>query len=339
MMVTGPDATHARTGAAAPALRWPVAPMLATAAGAMPGDEGWACECKWDGMRVLALIDQHHLSLVSRTGRDVTAQFPELGELLDAPGPRPLILDGEVVALAAGRPSFAELQPRMYASTAAGVSRLARRHPAVYLVFDVMHLGRQPLWHEAWHRRRLRLEALGLASAHVSVPPASHDLAAMQAAARSLGLEGVVAKRLDSTYRPGIRSPHWLKLRFVLAQEFVVAGYRALRSGHAITRELGSLALGYHARPGDDRLTFAGLVGSGLTRANRRDLLRALLPRRQETNPFAGQPQPPSDVRFVHPELVVHVAFIEWTPQGLLRQPAFKGLRLDKPVGEVVRET
>ncbi|MEX0886322.1 MAG: non-homologous end-joining DNA ligase [Phycisphaeraceae bacterium] len=314
--------------------------MLATPATRLPTGAGWAHECKWDGMRVLALVRGGDVRLMTRSGRDVSEQFPELSTLGVVAGVAGVVLDGEIVALQAGRPSFAQLQPRMHATAGAAVRRLAHRLPVAYLVFDLLHVGGRSLLNEPYARRRAELEGLHLAGEHVGVPPTSEaggaGGGAMRDVAQRMGLEGIVAKRLDSPYRPGVRSADWMKVRFIKAQEFVVGGWRPGQRGTA--RQLGSLAVGHYEKSGEDGpLVFAGLVGSGLTREHERSLLRELTAREQVGSPFVG-PAVPRDVRFVRPEVVVHVVFAEWTPQGLLRQPVFKGVREDKLAREVVRE-
>lgn len=329
----GPNSKQVSAAAAAESL----APMLATPATHLPRAGGWAFEFKWDGMRALAAIDAGVLRLISRTGRDLTAQFPELHGIPETLGGEVVTLDGELVVLSDDRPSFAELQPRMHLQQPQRIARAARQRPALYLIFDLLRHGSEDLTPLPYQQRRERLERLELNGPHWSVPPMRiGEGAAVADAARRLALEGVIAKRLNSPYRPGIRSRDWLKVKLVRAQEFVIGGWRPSRSGR--TTEIGSLVVGYYREGGDEKLTFAGLVGTGFSREDHRHLLKLLHARRQAQSPFVAPPPAP-DVRFVRPDLVAHVAFTEWTPQQVLRQPAFKGLREDKPAREVVRET
>lgn len=319
-------------------------PMLA-----QPGrpDElrgGFAHEFKWDGIRALAHVRDGGVTLASRSGRDVTGTYPELAAALasargrgtgeEGPGGIPdVVLDGEVVALEDGRPSFALLQRRMNVTDEARAGVLAGRVPVALLAFDLLRSGQRWMLGEPYEARREALEALALpAGGPVQVPPAHDDLGEALRVARELGLEGVVAKRLGSTYQPGRRSPDWRKLRFVSRQELVVGGLRPGRGGRR--GRIGSLLVGYHDPAG--RLRYAGAVGSGLTE-RMLTVLEGRLRIREEGSPFAD-PVPHDDAVFVDPELVVEVQFREWTPDGVLRQPSLEGLRDDKPPDEVVRE-
>ena len=207
----GPAGSHGP--ARLPAL---LSPMMAVP-GALPRDDaGWAFEMKWDGVRALAFIDGGQLRLASRTGRDITVAYPELAPLAAAASGGPLLLDGEVVAFEDGRPSFAQLQPRMHVTSAAAATRLADRIPASYLIFDVLHAAGQPLLEAPYAERRELLESLGLGHGEGSwqVPPSftGHPGAGILAVSRDHGLEGIVAKRLGSAFsragahRTGARS-------------------------------------------------------------------------------------------------------------------------------------
>lgn len=291
-----------------------------------------AFEFKWDGVRALAHVGAHGLRLTSRRGSDVTHRYPELTGLADAVPPD-TVLDGEIVALdERARPSFGLLQHRMHLDAPGRIAAAAASAPVVFMAFDVLRLGGEDLLDAVYEARRDALEGLGLAGDRWQTPPRSGDLDAMLGAAASLELEGVVAKRLGSVYRPGVRSPDWRKLRIVRRQEFVVGGWVPGEGGRS--GSFGSLAVGYYD---GDELVYAGRVGSGFTDADL-DRLRALLARlERHDSPFlegAG----PGAVVYVHPELVVDVQFKEWTREGLLRAPSFKGLRDDKDPKDVVRE-
>src|ERR1700761_3801927 len=205
-----------------------LAPMLAVA-GALPrDDEGWAFEMKWDGVRALAHLGGGQLRLASRTGRDITIAYPELA----APGSAaasPLLLDGEVVAFDDGRPSFAQLQQRMHVTSAAQAARLSAPIPVSYLIFDVLQAAGHSLLALPYRQRRDLLEGLDLGSGDGTwqVPPAFTGYAGTDvlAISRDHGLEGIVAKRLNSPYQPGRRSPDWRKVKNVYRQEFVVGGW------------------------------------------------------------------------------------------------------------------
>jgi bifunctional non-homologous end joining protein LigD len=296
-------------------------PMLATADDALPPDSpDWAYEMKWDGYRAIVEITDEHLRIVSRRGNDVTARYPELAGLLDALGGIDIVLDGGLVVLdAGGRPSFQAIQQHT--------------GPAVLMCFDVLRFDGDHLTGLAWHARRAVLDRLGLASDRWQTPPAVvGEGERTRAAAESLRLEGVVAKRVDSPYRPGRRSSEWRKVRFMRRQELVVGGW--LPGEGRLAGTVGALLVGYHDQPGGP-LRYAGRVGSGLTDADRQALESGLV--RRETSPFDAVPRLP-DAVWVEPDVVAEVRFSEWTVEGVLRQPVFVALRDDKDPADVVRE-
>ncbi len=309
--------------------------MMATLAGALPRDDAsWAYEFKWDGVRALVFVDGDDLCIQGRRTDDITVRYPELAGLREALGGRSAILDGEIVALnEEGRPSFQLLQQRMHVASAMEARRRMIEVPAVYLAFDVLALDGRDTMAEPYAERRRLLEDLGLAGSHWQVPP-SHagDGPAVLAASRAARLEGVVAKKLDSPYEPGRRSRCWLKVKNLYRQEFVIGGWQegeGARSG-----SFGSLLVGYYD---GDELHYAGNVGTGFTDRVLADLAARLAPLRRSTSPFVDLPKA-KHVVFVEPELVAEVEFREWTGDGRLRAPSFKGLRTDKEPHDVVRE-
>lgn len=314
-----------------------IRPMLAQS-GPMPGDQSkWGFEFKWDGVRAIAHGCHGLLRLDSRNLADITSRYPELAGLPAALAPwEPVVLDGEIVALdSRGLPSFQLLQRRMHLASPAKVAAVASKSPAVFMVFDVLRLqGRSTMDLPYLHRRRL-LEGLGLAGPSWSVPPVTvGEGSAVLEAARSLRLEGIIAKRLDSPYEPGRRSGAWLKLKLILSQEFVIGGYQRGRGG--LAGSLGSLLLGVYSAAGGE-LVYAGKVGTGFTDWLRAELKRRLDALAQPSSPFA-KGNVPRDAIFVQPRLVAEVEFTEWTGEGILRHPSFKGLRDDKSPEQIVRE-
>ncbi|MBN9795904.1 non-homologous end-joining DNA ligase [Pseudonocardia alni] len=302
--------------------------MLATP-GPLPTGAGWSFEVKWDGMRVLAEVTdgggEPALRLRTRSGRDVTANFPELAGLVDlAPD---VLLDGEVVLLDGGVPSFAALAHRIHGPVGG--------RPVTFMVFDVLRLYGVPLLDRPLAERRATLERLDLsATPHVETSPLYPDGAALLEVTASRGLEGVVAKREDSRYRPGRRSPDWVKIAHRHSQSCVVGGWKPERSGAA--GRIGALLLGV---PGPDGLEFAGRVGSGLAGAAVQELLTARLTGAPES-PFA-QVLPRVDAagaRWCSPTVVAEVAHLGWTAAGRLRQPVFRGIRDDVDAADVRRE-
>jgi bifunctional non-homologous end joining protein LigD len=310
-------------------------PMLATLVHQVPEDDGWAYEMKWDGIRALARAGAGQLELHSRDGNDVTAGYPELGQLGTELGATELLLDGEIVALNdRGSPSFQRLQSRMHVRDPSAVRRLTQHVPIVYMIFDLLWLDGELLLDAPYRRRRQQLDALRLTGIAWQTPAivAGTGTEAL-ATSRRLGFEGVVAKRVNATYLPGRRSPDWRKIKHQRRQEFVIGGWEAgkgTRSGR-----IGALLLGYYDSSGT--LRYAGKVGTGFTEAVLDDLLRQLQAHATATSPFSG-PGVPRHGTFVEPSLVAEVRFTEWTDGGRLRHPAYLGLRPDKIPREVRRE-
>ncbi|MCW2495765.1 non-homologous end-joining DNA ligase [Jatrophihabitans sp.] len=318
-----------------------VAPMLATP-GELPEDsDAWAFEMKWDGVRALARIEGGRISLTSRNDHDLTVSYPELRALGETVGSTQLLLDGEITSFdGAGRPSFARLQKRMHVSSAVQARELAAAEPVVYLVFDVLHHDGRSLIGEPYSARRALLDELGLNGPTWQTPPAFDGSgAAAFGVSQAQGLEGVVAKRRGATYQPGRRSADWIKVKNIRAQEVVIGGWRpgaGRREG-----SIGSLLVGL---PTADGLAYAGKVGTGFTDEALDELGRQLKRLGRTTSPFsqspgAGVPRGEAkDVHWVTPKIVGEVAFTEWTRDGRLRHPAWRGLRPDKRPDQVLRE-
>jgi bifunctional non-homologous end joining protein LigD len=300
-----------------------VQPMLATAVPALPPDEGWSFEFKWDGIRAIFDISDQGARLTSRAGNDITAAYPELMPLAEGVGD--VLLDGEIVAFADGRPSFELLQTRMHVRSPSEARLLALEAPVTFVAFDLLRRYGVDLTGRPYVERRATLERWGAERAAWTVSPTFDDGTATEAAARQHGLEGVVAKRLTSRYRPGGRGPDWLKLRFVQSGEFVVVGWEG--AADRPTR-LSSLLLGFYD---DGTLSFAGKVGSGLGDVAARRV-QALLTGR-DSCPLATLPEASPGGRravWVEPHVVVEVEFTTWTGEGRLRHPVFRGIRDDK---------
>jgi bifunctional non-homologous end joining protein LigD len=302
-----------------------IEPMLAKTGPLPRDDHRWAYEIKWDGVRAIGYVDGGRLRLASRNGRDITPRYPELRELGRALAGHEAVLDGEVVAFDAdGRPSFQRLQGRMHLTSDHVVRRLAQSEPVAYVLFDLLWLDGHSLLALPYSERRERLLALGL-SGPTWQTPASHvgDGAAMLEASRARGLEGIIAKRLDSPYTPGRRPGTWVKVKNVRATEVVIGGWlegEGRRSGR-----LGALVVGYYE---DGALRYAGRVGTGFDEAELNRLGGLLAPLARADSPFEGR-QPPRETHFVEPELVAAVNYGEWTQAHTLRHPVYKGLRDD----------
>jgi len=244
----------------------PLVPMLATSGELPPPeqDDAWGYEFKWDGVRAVAVVEAGTLALWARSSTEITVRYPELNRLPTALAGHDAVVDGEVVALdARGRPDFGALQGRMH-RTGPEVRRMAAAAPVTYLVFDLLAWDGDSLLALPYAQRRERLEALGIAGERwVPTPWFRGGGAAVLAASRDNGLEGLVAKRLDSPYRPGVRGPEWRKVKNVRTQAVVVGGWRPGRGRRA--GGVGSLLVGVHDDTG--RLVYAGHVGTGFTAA------------------------------------------------------------------------
>lgn len=314
-------------------------PMYATLGTAMPAGRGWTFEPKYDGMRVLADVTSRRIRLVTRNGRDKAAQFPEVVtalRALAAAAGRPFVIDGEIVAPSRnGAGSFQSLQGRMHVTDRTEVERRAHASPAVLVAFDLLRDGRRSLVAQPWRERRDALEALvpDDRKGTIRLAPTSSRGTAMAERARRAGWEGIIAKRVDATYRGGERSRDWLKLKLQHRAEFVVGGYTEPRNSRPC---IGALLLGYYDDEG--KLRYAGRMGGGFDTAGLREMYDRLHPLERRTAPFADAPRTTTPAHWVRPSVVVEVKFAEWTDDGRLRQPIYLGTRDDKPAREVTRE-
>ena len=314
-------------------------PMLASVGSDIPSGSDWTFEPKYDGIRVLAYATPESAHLVTRNGKDKTAQFPGIAEAvrkIAARGRRALVLDGEVVALEHGSPArFQELQQRMHVKDASAIAGFENSAPVALMAFDLLVDGDDVLVHEPWTTRRARLEKrlAKHTSPELRLTDSEIDAGrAMLARARADGWEGVIAKRIDAPYQPGTRSRDWLKLKLEFRQEFVVGGWTEPRN----TRQhIGALLLGYYDR---GRFIYAGNMGGGFDNAGLAEMHELLAPLERKTSPFEETPRPREPVHWVTPKVVVEVKFNEWTSDGKLRQPIYVGTRDDKDPRSVKRE-
>ncbi len=290
--------------------------MLATPWTKAFSDPRWAFEPKWDGVRIIARGTEGRL--ISRSGRDVTATYPELGDLASI---GPVVLDGEIVAFDSdGLPSFELLQQRINVRGPQRVTDLARTIPINYLVFDLLFDGGRTIG-LPWQARRELLEQIVLPAPAIISSTVAGEGEALFAASASQGLEGIVAKRRAALYQPGMRSPDWRKIVHIQRTRAVIGGYTP---GEGERRNgFGALLLGQWD---GDLLRFCGAVGTGFDQSTMAAIRSALDEMTIQGSPFHPEPRIPKDHRWVNPHLVAEVAFKQWTSAGRLRAPAFKGL-------------
>jgi bifunctional non-homologous end joining protein LigD len=308
-----------------------VRPMLAKSAARLPEGEQWSYEVKWDGYRTLAVKDGARVTLLSRNLKDATAQYPTVARAVAQIRDNAAVLDGEIVAIDEhGRPSFQALHHQA-------------AHTVVFYAFDVLHLNGRDLTRQPLEERRLALAKVVNGTRILLSEPLPGTPAQIEAAVRELQLEGVVAKRRDSRYEPGMRSRSWVKVKFNRRQEFVIGGYKPSATNFE------SLLVGYYE---GRKLMFASKVRAGLTPHVRAELFPALKAIEQPRCPFVDLPtsktghwgegitaEDMAALRWVRRRIVAEVAFVEWTRDGLLRHPEFIGIRNDKGPRAVKRET
>ncbi len=309
-------------------------PMLARSGQLPAREKQFGFEVKWDGIRTILFSDHGHVELRGRNGTDFTARYPEVRDLGRALGARRIVLDGEVVAFDEdGRPSFERLQSRMHLASDSAVRRRMRDIPATYVIFDLLYLDGHTTMGLPYEERRKLLDELDLNGPAWRTPTYHRgEGKALLDATKDLGIEGIVAKKLDGPYTPGARASHWIKVKNVRTQDVVIGGWTRGEGGRSSS--LGSLAVGVME---GEELRYAGKVGTGFTEQTLALLKRELEPLLRDTSPFSGR-QPPRGTIFVEPRLVAHVEFREWTGSGTLRAPSFKGLRPDVLPQECVRE-
>jgi len=311
-------------------------PMLAKPGGLPAEDARWAFEIKWDGVRAIAYSRPGELRLESRNLNDITDKYPEIGRIDRALGSHAAVLDGEIVAFdEEAHPSFSALQRRMQISSRAQARRAMRETPVTFVIFDLLWLDGHSLMELPYRVRRERLAALALNGSAWQTP--DHVLgngAALLRASAEQGLEGVLAKRLDSPYRPGLRTSSWIKIKTTGRQEFVIGGWLPGQGKRSL--RIGALLLGVYDPDGS--LRYVGRVGSGLSEAEIDRLATLLEPLQRPDSPFTAGDRPPRGAVFSEPKLLAEVQFTEWTHGANLRHPVYKGLRTDKAPERVHRE-
>ena len=323
----------------------PLAPMLATLGRRedIRDEDDWAYEMKWDGVRVIATVRGTTVRLTSRGGKDMTAAFPELAELLDAVEPAlreagETVLDGEIVALDRhDRHSFSRLQQRLGLTRQRDVDRARQQVEAHVMLFDLLVRGGDSLLRTPYRERREQLFAAVHATEHVQLPHADHgEVEEAIALSKRLQLEGVMAKKESGVYQPGKRTRTWIKLKNARHQEVVVIGWRhgkGERSG-----SLGSLLLAVPDSEGE--LRYAGRVGTGFTDRDLEEIAARLRSRSRKTPPVDDVPAADRrDAEWVRADLVGEVQHTERTADGRLRHPVWRGWRPEKNAADLQWES
>jgi bifunctional non-homologous end joining protein LigD len=309
-----------------------LSPMLAEIGEKPFNKPEWLWEPKLDGYRVLAFIDDGGVTLRSRNGLDLSAQFPALVSELAKQGPHGMVVDGEIVVLdASGRPSFNALQNRAQLKTARGCAAADQSNPAVFFAFDLIHFAGVDLRRAAYIDRRRYLLQCVMPSPLVQVVHATDDGVTLNGAAIASGFEGVVGKRKDSRYEAGKRSQSWLKVKPTVSADFVIGGYT---QGKGSRGTLGSILVGYWEK---GKLHYASHVGSGFDDRTLAEVKRRLDRLKAKANPFAEKPELNAPTTWVAPEVVAEVCFHSWTEDGHLRAPVFMRLRDDIDARKVKR--
>ncbi len=317
--------------------RPPPDPMLATATGTAFDDPEWGFEPKWDGIRAIAVCNEE-THLISRNRHDITVAYPELVGVHDRLVALEAMLDGEIAAFADGAPSFQRLQQRMHVRDERQVQAMARQIPVVYMVFDLLYLDGRDLTDLPLRERRALLEETVVPSDQIQLSPVTEgDGVALFDAAKSHGLEGVVAKRLSSRYRPGARSREWLKVKVTYDADVVIVGWTDGEGNRA--GSFGSLVMAVYD---GGALRYVGNVGTGFDQRTLEEITARLQALGETEPPF------PSDVlrsrselrstHWVSPELVAKVEHRQLTEAGRLRAPSFQGFRDDKDPEECTYE-
>jgi len=305
-------------------------PMLAGMGGDPFDDPEWAFEPKWDGVRAIATCRDWSTTLISRNRKDITAAYPELHRLHEQFAALDVMVDGEIVALEGGTPSFQLLQRRMHVRDGAQLERLSREIPVTYMVFDVLYMDERNLISMSYRERRERLEAVFVPTGIVQLSPSTvgEGMALFHAVAEQQ-MEGVVAKKLSSRYLPGERTREWLKIKTSFDADVVIVGWSEGSGQREGT--LGALVMGLYDA---GTLRYAGKVGTGFDRHTLADTFGRLVELGESPPPFeADVLRSASELRKVHwvpPRLVATVEYRQVTSAGRLRSPSFKGLRTDK---------
>jgi bifunctional non-homologous end joining protein LigD len=317
-----------------------LSPMLASLGTEAFDDAGWVFEPKWDGVRAMAICEQDQTMLFSRKRNDITKTYPELGKLHDRLVAIDAILDGEIVTLQKGRPSFERLQSRINLHNERDIERAAKSIPALFMAFDLLYLDGKSLIDLPLEQRKEILETLIIPNEAIQVSPSMpEEGTALYDAACQQKLEGIVAKKLGCPYRPGKRVRDWIKIKTTFTGDVVIGGWS--RGEGSRSNSFGALLVGAFR---DGELHFVGSVGTGFSDRVLGEVLERLAESQTDECPFETDPRKLvrdnryskmiREPKWVRPELVAKVEFRELTSANRLRAPSFKGLRVDKEASD-----
>ena len=318
-------------------------PMLATLGTEAFDRHGWIFEPKWDGVRAFAICEDGTV-LISRNRNDISNTYPELAKLHERLVAIDAILDGEIVTLQNGRPSFERLQSRINLQNARDIARAAQSTPVLFMAFDLLYLDGSSLTDAPLEERKELLQELVVPDACIQVSPfIPEEGKALYDAACDQRLEGIVAKKLGGPYRPGRRVKDWIKIKTTFTADVVIGGWS--KGEGSRSSSFGSLIVGAYV---GDELHYVGSVGTGFSEKVLDEVLAKLDELRTDECPFAEDPRKLSrenryskvirDPQWVRPEIVAKVEFRELTSANRLRAPSFKGLRADKTAKECTLE-
>lgn len=320
-----------------------VDPMLCTLVDAPPQGTGWLFEMKWDGERCVVFVEgagqKRKVRLRTRLHTDITKKYPEIVDDVAARlKAKNAVIDGEIVALnSKGQVDFGVLQHRHGLKDEAEIASAVRKHPVWFMAFDLLRLDGKDLTREPLESRRGLLFQIIGGCKRLKFSEGFGDGIILLEAMKKMEGEGVVAKRLGSTYRQAGRGRDWLKIKIVEEQECIIAGWTEGKGRR--TAGFGALILGlYEGKGKKRRLIPVGSVGTGFDDQMIRMMLRKMRPLERRSMPFAAEPNVHDRPHWVTPKLVVQIKFANWTFDGQLRAPVFLGLRADKKAADCVRE-
>ncbi|WP_410771826.1 DNA ligase [Fontibacillus sp. BL9] len=296
----------------------PVIPFEPVRAHDIPRGDDWIAQVKWDGVRMLTYYDGHEVRLINRKGNDRTLQYPEFTDVPAYCNAKSVILDGEMIALAGGKPSFHEVMRRDSLRREREITFAASRIPAIYMIFDVLYCDGEWVNGFPLSRRQQLLQDIITPHERLQLVPNVADAESLFTVMKQQGWEGIVCKRLDSTYAIGGKDSRWCKLK--LAHDLYAAiGGVTYRDGR-----VNALLLGLYDEEG--RFIYIGHAGTGKWKAGEWiRMTEAASALRTGTRPFANTPERIKGAEWIKPQLTVKVQFLEWTPGGTMRHPVIQG--------------